>query len=290
MSKRLHGLGPLNWPHVCRRIPEFTSSLSACDRCDHSSKRETRPGKRVLSSLSAPGRGVPNARLADCKGVTGASEGYPSISQLDAAPREPEIKRPVRVTNGSIVVYPLARCPPICYACAISPFLIFAARCSPFPVPRTPENNFDVHVLRTFTRELNAWIVPLQTTAPHASETINQVIYALNLTFRDVEQSYLVWRNERVQGTLRSGMFFLLFSGLSKRIRPCPTCRIPIRQGPYSSSHLAPRSRQASCHIPRCLPFIPVRGSPQPLSRAASQVTPVAWFSRWIRIVLSAGQ
>ncbi|KAH9988996.1 hypothetical protein BJV77DRAFT_714237 [Russula vinacea] len=69
----------------------------------------------------------------------------------------------------------------------------------------TPQTDFDVHVLRTFTRELNAWIVRLQATSPHASDTINTVIYALNLTFRDVERSYLVWRNERVQSILQHG-------------------------------------------------------------------------------------
>jgi hypothetical protein len=76
--------------------------------------------------------------------------------------------------------------------------------CSP-PPSRTPQTDFDVHVLRTFTRELNAWIVRLQATSPHASDTINTVIYALNLTFRDVERSYLVWRNERVQSILQHG-------------------------------------------------------------------------------------
>jgi len=81
---------------------------------------------------------------------------------------------------------------------------------------RTPEHNFDIHVLRTFTRELNGWIVQLQSTSPDASETINQVIYALNHTFREVERSYLVWRNERIQSVLQHGKFFsLLFSRLS---------------------------------------------------------------------------
>lgn len=107
------------------------------------------------------------------------------------------------------MVNPLARCP-IYYACAIPFFSLF--RCtllnlSPAPPPpsRTPQTDFDVHVLRTFTRELNAWIVRLQATSPHASDTINTVIYALNLTFRDVERSYLVWRNERVQSILQHG-------------------------------------------------------------------------------------
>jgi hypothetical protein len=70
---------------------------------------------------------------------------------------------------------------------------------------RTPEHNFDIHVLRTFTRELNGWIVRLQSTSPNASDTINHVIYALNNTFRDVELSYRVWRNERVQSVLQHG-------------------------------------------------------------------------------------
>ena len=54
--------------------------------------------------------------------------------------------------------------------------------------------------------------MPLQGNYPDASETINQVIYALNLTFREVEQSYRVWRNERIQGVLQHGkVFYFLF-------------------------------------------------------------------------------
>jgi hypothetical protein len=63
-------------------------------------------------------------------------------------------------------------------------------------------------VLRTFTRDLNGWIVRLQSTSPDASETINQVIYALNHTFHEVEHSYRVWRNERIQSVLQNGNFF----------------------------------------------------------------------------------
>ena len=70
-------------------------------------------------------------------------------------------------------------------------------------------NTFDIHDLRTFTRELNGWIVRLQSTQPDASETINQVIYALNHTFRDVELSYRDWRNERIQSVLQHGNYFL---------------------------------------------------------------------------------
>jgi hypothetical protein len=72
----------------------------------------------------------------------------------------------------------------------------------------TPEHTFDIHVLRTFTRDLNGWIVRLQSTSPNASETINQVIYALNHTFHEVEASYRVWRNERIQSVLQHGFHY----------------------------------------------------------------------------------
>ncbi|KAN0120944.1 hypothetical protein V8E52_004213 [Russula decolorans] len=76
---------------------------------------------------------------------------------------------------------------------------------SSFLLRITPEHTFDIHVLRTFTRDLNGWIVRLQPSSPNACETINQVIYALNHTFREVEASYREWRNERIQSVLQHG-------------------------------------------------------------------------------------
>jgi len=76
-----------------------------------------------------------------------------------------------------------------------------------------PEHTFDVHVLRTFKRDLIALLTQLQASLPRPSEAINQVIFILNQTFRDVELSYLVWRHERVQTTLQHGMFPLLLTG-----------------------------------------------------------------------------
>ena len=108
------------------------------------------------------------------------------------------------------VVNPLARCPPNCYACPIPPFSLCCSKLT-FSPPRTPENNFDVHVLRTFTRELTGWIVPLQTSSPQASDTINEVIFALNYTFHEVELAYMDWRNYRVQTVLQHGIFLLFF-------------------------------------------------------------------------------
>jgi hypothetical protein len=100
-------------------------------------------------------------------------------------------------------------------------------------------------VLRTFTRDLNGWIVRLQSTSPDASETINQVIYALNHTFHEVELSYRVWRNERIQSVLQHGNFYYLFSPLIRRegelkTDPSPRCRFPLRQGPHSSCPISP--------------------------------------------------
>jgi len=131
------------------------------------------------------------------------------------------------------VVNPLARCPPTCYACAMSPLSDFlAARRLPYPLcPRTPQHTYDIHELRTFTRQLNAWIVPLQSTSPQAGGTINQVIFALNHTFHEVELAYMVWRSPRVQTILQHGIYFpfLFFFG-QLILRPCPTCRIPVCQ------------------------------------------------------------
>jgi phosphoribosyl-AMP cyclohydrolase len=70
-----------------------------------------------------------------------------------------------------------------------------------------PEHTFDVHVLRTFKRDLILVLTQLQTALPHPSETINHVIYMLNQTFHDVELLYLVWRHDRVQTTLQHGIF-----------------------------------------------------------------------------------
>lgn len=101
----------------------------------------------------------------------------------------------------------------------LSPFLLLRDAYS-LPCRRTPQHPYDVHVLRTYTRELNAWIVRLQLTYPHASDTINHVIYALNNTFHEVELSYMVWRNDRVQTILQHGAFSLsLFLFLSLILR-----------------------------------------------------------------------
>lgn len=94
----------------------------------------------------------------------------------------------------------------------------------------TPEHTFDIHVLRTFTRDLNGWIVRLQSTYPDASETINQVIYALNHTFREVEASYRVWRNERIQTILQHGFHYArgrIQAALWRRERGRPAATFP---------------------------------------------------------------
>jgi len=92
-------------------------------------------------------------------------------------------------------------------------FLPLSVRCSPSSVARMPEHTFDVHVLRTFKRDLIALLTQLQASLPRPSEAINQVIFILNQTFREVELSYLVWRHERVQTTLQHGMTPLLLNG-----------------------------------------------------------------------------
>jgi hypothetical protein len=100
--------------------------------------------------------------------------------------------------------------------------------------------------------------VRLQSTQPDASETINQVIYALNHTFRDVELSYRDWRNERIQSVLQHGdYYYFLFSLLIGRgilNRPFPTLQVSITPGsafkqPYiavSEADLRRRSRPST--------------------------------------------
>jgi len=90
-------------------------------------------------------------------------------------------------------------------------------------------------VLRTFTRELNGWIVRLQSTSPNASETINHVIYALNNTFHEVEQAYRVWRNERIQSVLQHGIFFSLSPAYQTGMKPAlPHVQVSITPEPAS--------------------------------------------------------
>ncbi|KAI9512967.1 hypothetical protein F5148DRAFT_560731 [Russula earlei] len=71
-----------------------------------------------------------------------------------------------------------------------------------------PEHNFEVHVLRTFTRDLIGWLSRLQASSPQAGNLINHLIHALEQTFRDVEQVYLIWRHERIQSVLQHGFWY----------------------------------------------------------------------------------
>ena len=69
-----------------------------------------------------------------------------------------------------------------------------------------PEHTFDVHVLRTFKRNLIAVLDQLQASLPRPNEAIRQVIFMLNQAFQEVELLYLVWRHDRVQNTLQHGI------------------------------------------------------------------------------------
>jgi hypothetical protein len=71
-----------------------------------------------------------------------------------------------------------------------------------------PEHIFDVHVLRTFKRDLIAVLNQLQVSLPRPNDAITYVIYMLDRAFHDVELLYLVWRHERVQDTLKHGIFY----------------------------------------------------------------------------------
>ena len=61
-----------------------------------------------------------------------------------------------------------------------------------------------------------------------ATESIQEVIRALNLTMRDVEEEWRIWRHEYVSATLRSGIS-LPFS--------YDDIVEPLRQALYTSNH-----------------------------------------------------
>ncbi|KAI9454571.1 hypothetical protein BJY52DRAFT_1225050 [Lactarius psammicola] len=71
-----------------------------------------------------------------------------------------------------------------------------------------PDHCFDVHVLRTSKQSLIVILLRLeeQHGPCRATESIQEVIRALNLTMRDVEEAWRVWRHDYVRVTLRSGI------------------------------------------------------------------------------------
>ncbi|KAN0138866.1 hypothetical protein V8E53_003254 [Lactarius tabidus] len=69
---------------------------------------------------------------------------------------------------------------------------------------------FDVHVLRTSKQNFEMVLMGLEAQyGPcRATESIQEVIRALNFTMRDVEEAWNVWRSEYVRGTLRDGFAY----------------------------------------------------------------------------------
>ena len=116
---------------------------------------------------------------------------------------------------------------------------------------RTSKQNFVVMLLR----------LEAQYGLCRATESIQEVIRALNLTMRDVEEEWRIWRHEYVCATLRSGIS-LPFS--SDDIVE-PFVRLCIHQITHSCRMLATPSRS----LPGCLrgirvlvSCVPVRGDP----------------------------
>ncbi|KAH9057840.1 hypothetical protein EDB87DRAFT_1685805 [Lactarius vividus] len=74
-----------------------------------------------------------------------------------------------------------------------------------------PTHCFDVHVLRTLKQSFVAMLLHLeQQHGPcRATESIQEVVLALDLTMRDVEEAWSVWRHECVRVTLRSGFAYI---------------------------------------------------------------------------------
>ena len=75
---------------------------------------------------------------------------------------------------------------------------------------RIPWPCFDVHVLRTSKQKLVVKLTFLegQYGPCRATESIQEVIRALNFTMNDVEEAWSVWRHEYVRNTLRNGISF----------------------------------------------------------------------------------
>ncbi|KAH9029872.1 hypothetical protein EDB85DRAFT_2147120 [Lactarius pseudohatsudake] len=74
-----------------------------------------------------------------------------------------------------------------------------------------PTHCFDVHVLRTLKQSFATMLSRLegQHGPCRATESIQEVVRALDLTMRDVEEAWSVWRHEYVRATLRSGFAYI---------------------------------------------------------------------------------
>ncbi|KAI9440144.1 hypothetical protein H4582DRAFT_1579552 [Lactarius indigo] len=74
-----------------------------------------------------------------------------------------------------------------------------------------PTQCLDVHVLRTSKQSIVAVLLRLegQYGLCRETESIQEVIRALSLTMRDVEEAWGVWRHECVRTTLRSGFAYI---------------------------------------------------------------------------------
>ncbi|KAH9955814.1 hypothetical protein BGW80DRAFT_1213807 [Lactifluus volemus] len=76
---------------------------------------------------------------------------------------------------------------------------------------RIPRDCIDVHALRTLKQQFAKLLTgpEIQRIQNRARESIPEVIYALNMTFQDVEECWEVWRHDRVRGVLHSGFTYI---------------------------------------------------------------------------------
>ncbi|KAH9178393.1 hypothetical protein EDB89DRAFT_1171512 [Lactarius sanguifluus] len=132
-----------------------------------------------------------------------------------------------------------------------------------------PTHCFDVHVLRTLKQSFAAMLLRLegQHGPCRATESIQEVVRALNLTMRDVEEAWSVWRHECVRVTLRSGISPSLPSSYDD------VAELAVRLCVHPSAHWFRSLATPSRSPPGCLrrisvtvPPLSLRGQPLPVT------------------------
>ncbi|KAI0249176.1 hypothetical protein BJV78DRAFT_1229904 [Lactifluus subvellereus] len=144
-----------------------------------------------------------------------------------------------------------------------------------------PQECFDVHVLRTLKQHVARILTrpEFQQTSNSARESIPEIIYALNMTFQDVEESWRVWRHERVRTVLQSGFVYIrnritsarwrrnqgrspaAFQGVYQPFRYVGTAKINPNDQPWgwpSSNSTGSAAQAAVYHLPVTETYGPV--------------------------------
>ena len=132
----------------------------------------------------------------------------------------------------------------------VGPFLTSTLFFIPFG-SRIPQDCFDVHVLRTLKQHIARLLTrpEIQQTSNNARDYIPEIIYALNMTFQDVEESWRVWRHDRVRTVLQSGtcLFIPKSNDTEPELRGQDLCTsgiaLPLPAGGAIKGDLRPPSR-----------------------------------------------